>query len=139
MTFPDDPHTQASWFSRIRKAHQTETTEDYVELIADLLQHKGEARLVDLAERMGVSQPTVSKIIGRLKEEGFVEGAPYRGLFLTKAGEKLAAHCKERHKIVFEFLVSLGVPKEIAEYDAEGIEHHVSAETLVILKAKSKK
>ncbi len=125
-----DPERQALWFERLREAHQTETAEDYVELIADLIDANGEARVSDLAERFGVSHATVNKIIGRLNREGFVTNKPYRSLFLTSEGEALARRCKERHKTVVDFLLALGLPQGIAEMDAEGIEHHVSRETL---------
>ncbi len=129
-----DAQTQASWFTKIREAHQTETAEDYVELIADLIEANGEARVADLATRFGVSNATVSKVIGRLNREGLVINKPYRSLFLSDAGRDLAKSCKERHEIVLRFLLKMGVPKDIAELDAEGIEHHISAETLAIFK-----
>lgn len=125
-----DPKKQALWFARVREAHQTETAEDYVELIADLIEANGEARVVDLAERFGVSHATVNKIIMRLKKEGLVNAEPYRSLFLTERGRELAEACKQRHIIVYEFLRSLGVSEKTAEMDAEGVEHHVSHETL---------
>ncbi len=127
-----DAKTQAQWFTRVREAHQTETKEDYVELIADLIEANQEARLSDLAERLGVSNPTASKVLSRLQEEGYVESQPYRSIFLTEKGSKLAKKCKERHQIVLDFLIRLGVPPETAEFDAEGIEHHISEETLAI-------
>ena len=68
-----DPKTQARWFTRVREAHQTETTEDYVELIADLIDVQKEARASDLAKRLGVSHPTVTKMLSRLQDEGYVE------------------------------------------------------------------
>lgn len=129
-----DPETQASWFARVREAHQTETTEDYVELIADLIDHQKEARASDLAARLGVSNPTVSKMLSKLQEEGYIESAPYRSIFLTNKGRTLASRCKERHQIVLEFLIRLGVDPDIAEFDAEGIEHHISEQTLNIMK-----
>jgi len=129
-----DPETQASWFARVREAHQTETTEDYVELIADLIEVQKEARASDLAVRLGVSNPTVSKVLSRLQDEGFIESQPYRSIFLTKKGESLAKRCKERHQIVLDFLIRLGVDPETAEFDAEGIEHHISEQTLEIMK-----
>jgi len=129
-----DAKTQAKWFSRIREAHQTETTEDYVELIADLIEANQEARLSDLAQRFGVSHPTASKILSRLKDEGYIESRPYRSIFLTAKGAALAKKCKERHQIVLDFLIKLGVRPETAEYDAEGMEHHISDETLKIMK-----
>ncbi len=125
-----DPLQQAAWFNRLREAHQSETAEDYVELIADLIEVHGEARVSDLAERFGVSHATVNKIVARLNKEGFVTNRPYRSLFLTAKGEKLAKQCKERHILIVQFLKTIGVSEKAAEADAEGIEHHVSAETL---------
>jgi len=125
-----DPAEQAKRFSKVREAHQTETAEDYVELIADLIEVTGEARVVDLAGRFGVSQATVNKIVARLNREGLIVSKPYRSIFLTEAGAELARKCKERHKLVTDFLKALGVSPDIAEADAEGVEHHVSEETL---------
>lgn len=125
-----DAHIQASWFSRVRDAHNMETAEDYVELIADLIAAKGEARLVDISERVGVSHTTANKVIARLQKEGFVISEPYRAIFLTDKGMKLARECKKRHEVILEFLLKLGVSRRNAELDAEGIEHHVGAETL---------
>lgn len=125
---------QASRFEAVRLAHQSEVVEDYVELIADLINQNGAARAVEIAERLGVTQPTVSKNLARLKREGLILHEPYRSIRLTEAGGKLAEACRKRHRIVVDFLVALGVPEDIAEHDAEGIEHHVSAETLEIFR-----
>ncbi len=124
---------RAAAFSRIREAHQTEVAEDYVELIDDLIGAYGEARLVDLAEHMGVSHPTASKIVQRLLREGLVESRPYRAIFLTDAGRRMADEARRRHRIVLEFLRAIGIDEETAEQDAEGIEHHVSEATLEAL------
>lgn len=129
-----DPKTQAQWHSYVRKAHQNETTEDYVAIIADLLEAHQEARLSDLAKRLGVSSPTVSKVLGRLKKEGYIESRPYRSIFLTDKGWELAGECKRRHKTVLDFLIALGVSHETAHFDAEGIEHHISEETLELFR-----
>lgn len=128
MTLPAE--TQANGFESVRIAHQSEMAEDYVELIAELIELNGEARPVDIAERLGVSQPTVSKNLARLKRDGLVTHAPYRSVFLTEEGALLADTCRKRHRIVVSFLKALGVPADVAETDAEGIEHHVSDETL---------
>lgn len=125
-----DPKVQAARFEKLREEHQTETAEDYVELIADLIDFQGEARVVDLAERFGVSHATVNKIITRLKKEGLVNSQPYRSLFLTDEGRELAEQCRARHELVVNFLKALGISDETADLDAEGIEHHVSKETL---------
>ena len=122
----------AAKFDRIRRAHQSEVAEDYVEMISDLIAENGEARAVDLAARFGVTSPTVNAIIRRLQREELVETKPYRSIFLTEAGQALANASKARHQIVRDFLVSIGVPEDIAEEDAEGVEHHVSEATLQV-------
>lgn len=121
---------QAKVFNGVRQAHQLEVTEDYVELIDDLITAKGEARVVDLAERLGVSQSTVNKTINRLQRDGFVTSEPYRSIFLTDCGKALADASRTRHEIVYNFLRAIGVSEAQAIQDAEGVEHHVSAETL---------
>jgi len=99
-------------------------------LIESLIAETGEARAVDLAERLGVSHVTVSKTIQRLQREGFVTTQPYRSIFLTDKGREVAAASRERHDLVLRFLLALGVPADVAEIDSEGIEHHVSVATL---------
>lgn len=130
-----DAQEQARRFAHVRSAHQTEMQEDYVELIADLIAATGEARATDLAERLGVTPATVANTLGRLKRDGLVEMRPYRSIFLTEAGTSLAARSKERHEIVVRFLLSLNVSREVAEIDAEGLEHHLSEETLAAMNA----
>ena len=122
----------AAKFDRIRRAHQSEVAEDYVEMISDLIEETGEARTVDLAARFGVTSPTVNAIVHRLQRENLVETRPYRSIFLTEAGKALAESSRARHQIVRDFLVTIGVPGTIAEEDAEGVEHHVSEETLAV-------
>ena len=111
-----------------------ETTQDYVEAIAALAASLGEARAVDLARRLGVSHVTVIRTVARLQREGYVTTQPYRAIFLTPKGALLAEECRQRHALVVAFLRSVGVPESIAQIDAEGIEHHVSAETLAAFK-----
>ena len=122
--------TQARRFGKTRTAQSRALLEDYVELIADLLATGGEARPTDVARRLGVSHATAIKTITRLKREGLATGLPYRGVFLTDTGQALAERMRTRHRLVVSLLVALGVPTEIAEADAEGIEHHVSDATL---------
>ena len=117
-------------FRQVREAHRRELIDDYVELISDLIREVGEARQVDMAARLGVSQPTVAKMLKRLATMGLIEMLPWRVVFLTAEGEKLAQESRERHQIVENFLLVLGVSPEIARRDAEGMEHHVSEETL---------
>ncbi len=115
---------------RTRAEHAQETAQDYVELIAELIAEAGEARAIDLARRLGVTHVTVGRTIQRLQREGFVTSQPYRSIFLTPAGRRLAQESRQRHETVVDFLKSLGVPAVVAQSDAEGIEHHVSQETL---------
>ena len=124
------PEAQAEGFAIVRQAHESEMAEDYVELIAELIETRGEARPVEIAERLGVKPPTVTKNISRLKSAGLVRRERYRAIFLTEQGRALAEACRRRHRIVVEFLIALGISKDVAEHDAEGIEHHVSEETL---------
>jgi DtxR family manganese transport transcriptional regulator len=126
---PQQP-AQANRFGKARRARSATQLEDYAELIADLLATGREARTVDIARRMGVAHATAVKTIGRLKREGLVTALPYRGVFLTEAGQKLADRVRARHRLVVALLVAVGVPLEDAEADAEGIEHYVSESTL---------
>jgi DtxR family manganese transport transcriptional regulator len=129
----------ANRYARAREARQTEVAEDYVELIAELIREHGEARIVAMAEVLSVSQPTVSNTVQRLVRDGLATAQPYRSIFLTEKGEALAARSRERHKIVRDFLVSIGVSQETAETDAEGVEHHVSEETLAVFARLTKR
>ena len=126
----EKPDPQAEGFRRSREARSRALIQDYCELIADLIEETGEARAVDIARRLGVAHPTVVKAIARLKREGLVRSEPYRSIFLTTAGRRLADEARHRHEVVVEFLQAIGVPPAVAQSDAEGIEHHVSRETL---------
>jgi len=122
--------SQARRFGKTRAAQSQALLEDYAELIADLLACDGEARPTDIARRFGVSHATAIKTIGRLKREGLATSLPYRGVFLTEAGEAMANKVRARHRVVVAVLEAIGVPPEAAEQDAEGIEHHISPATL---------
>lgn len=123
---PPDPER----FRRVRESHAMETAEDYVEAIADLVAANGEARVGELARHFGVSHVTVSRTVGRLQSHGLVVTAPYRPIELTDLGRRIAAESKQRHERVLAFLLGLGIPEAAARQDAEGMEHHVSEETL---------
>lgn len=116
--------------SRTRLDHATELAEDYVEAIAQIMADRGVCRAVDLAEQFDVSHVTVNRTVGRLQRDGFVTTQPYAPIELTKAGARLAASSRRRHEVVHEFLLALGVSEATAAADSEGIEHHVSPETL---------
>lgn len=116
--------------TRTRQEHSEEIAQDYVEMIAELIDTTGEARVIDLARRLAVTHVTVSRTLQRLRREGLVTSLPYRSIFLTAAGQRLSEESRHRHEVVVAFLESIGVPEAVAHSDAEGIEHHVSRETL---------
>jgi DtxR family manganese transport transcriptional regulator len=115
---------------RTRQEHSQEIALDYVELIAELIATTGEARVTDLARRLGVTHVTVNRAIQRLQRGELVNARPYRSILLTEAGWKLSEESRRRHEIMVEVLKSLGVPDAVAHLDAEGMEHHVSKKTL---------
>ena len=117
-------------FNKVRNAHKNENTEDYLELIAELLNSKGEARIVEIALNLGIAQATANKTIKRLQKQGYIQREPYRSIFLTLKGQKIASQSKKRHNTVYKFLMNLGIDNKTASADAEGIEHHVSEKTL---------
>ncbi len=125
-----DTNVPKNRFSRAREAQSAALLEDYVEMIGDLIEEFGEARVAEIASRMDVAQPTATKAVARLKREGLATSRPYRGVFLTAEGLALADRVRDRHRTIVDFLVAVGVPPETAELDTEGIEHHVSQVTL---------
>ena len=128
------PDRQASHFKRARHARETEIIEDYVELIADLIDEQGEARAVDIAKRLGVTGATVNKMVARLKQMDLVNAQPYRSVFLTEEGRQMAEASRERHHIVVALLRTVGVDEATAWADAEGMEHRCSPETIMAFK-----
>ena len=123
-----------SHYLTIRNQNKNEMLEDYVEAIQDILKNKGDVKNGDLAQHFGVSQATVNKNLKRLISFKLAKSEPYRSIFLTEKGEKLAIQSKQKHEIVYNFLIKLGVSRKTAENDSEGIEHHVSEETLKLMK-----
>jgi DtxR family manganese transport transcriptional regulator len=124
------PHT----FTQARQDHAIETAADYAELIDELRLTTGEARGADISKMLGVSHVTVSKTLQRLARDGYVIAKPYRSVFLTEKGQKLADASRERHRLMVTLLERLGVSGPTAEADAEGMEHHVSEETLAAIR-----
>ncbi|MCU0718191.1 MAG: manganese-binding transcriptional regulator MntR [Pirellula sp.] len=117
-------------FESVREAHASEKAQDYVEAISEIIAERGECRLVDIARRFAVTHVTANRTVARLKRDGYATSEPYGPIELTDDGKRLAEFSHKRHRIVAEFLLSIGVPESVAENDAEGIEHHVSPETL---------
>lgn len=117
-------------FNKVRSDHASETAEDYVEAVSDIVHRYGECRVQHLADLMGVSHVTISRAVARLQQHRLVVTEPYKPIRLTAKGERLAAESRRRHEIVLLFLQMLGVPDEESQRDAEGIEHHVGKATL---------
>lgn len=117
-------------YQRTRRDHAAEAAEDYTELIAALIESRGEARVGDIAAELGVTHVAVSRMVGRLKRAGLAKAEPYAPVTLTPKGRAMAARARARHETVVRFLTSIGVPAPQAETDAEGIEHHCSQATL---------
>jgi len=109
----------------------TSTAEDYLERIYALIQEKGYARVSDIAEALQVSPSTVTRMVQKLDEQNLLEYERYRGLSLTKEGERVGRSIHRRHKALENFLHLLGVDDQATvEKDIEGIEHHLSSNTL---------
>ena len=121
-------------FKTTQSRKNIELLEDYVEAINEILNKKGSVKNIDLCKYFGVTNATVSKNIKRLIKAKLVESEKYKNIFLTLQGKKLAEKSNTRHEILFNFLTKLGVPRKIAEIDSEGMEHHISKETLNIMK-----
>ncbi len=127
------PSDRAKPFVATREHHHLELAEDYVEIVFDLLALTGKARTCEIAENLGVSHVTVIRSLERLKKLGyFKKEGP---LTLTEKGAKLASFSKKRHALLLDYLIAIGVPQKVAAIDAEGMEHHISPETLEALQA----
>ncbi len=122
--------TASNPFRRTRNDHANETAEDYVEAVHSIIDEDGTCRASDLAREFAVSHVTVHRIVTRLQDEGLLETEPYRPITLTAKGTRLAKKVRQRHEVVYRFLLAIGVDPEIAAIDTEGIEHHVSQQTL---------
>ncbi|MHC4390678.1 MAG: transcriptional regulator MntR [Planctomycetota bacterium] len=112
-------------------ARATPTMEDYLERIHQLMEDKGYARVVDIAERLSVSSPSVTRMVKKLAGAGYLEYERYRGILLTRKGTEVGRRMRRRHRQLEELLRLIGVedPDTIFR-DVEGIEHHVSPETM---------
>jgi len=117
-------------FKATREHHSSEAAEDYTELIADLIESKGTARTCDIAKELGISHVTAIRTLRRLQEEGYLSTGHHQPVTLTVKGKRTAADAKERHELLVNFFVALGVPRHVAEVDVEGAEHHISPTSL---------
>jgi DtxR family manganese transport transcriptional regulator len=116
-----------------KEEHRIDTTdamEDYLEVIYELIQKKGYATTVDIADYLHVSSPSVTKMVKRLDKMGYLVYEKYRGLQLTSDGISVAKNIHKRHDLLVEFLKMIGIDEDIANRDAEGIEHHLHSQTI---------
>ena len=104
--------------------------EDYLERILELINRKGYARVVDIAAALKISQASVTNMVQRLDAEGLLRYEKYRGLILTAAGKALARKIAYRHKLLTDFFTLLGLDQRVIFHDVEGMEHHISPQTL---------
>lgn len=104
--------------------------EDYLEVIYELTRKKGYATQTDLSESLNVSLPGVTKMLQRLDENKFLKYEKYRGVILTEKGIEVAESIHEKHSLLSEFFKMIGVHDDVANIDAEGIEHHLHSQTL---------
>jgi Mn-dependent DtxR family transcriptional regulator len=119
--------------SAIRPA--SSAVEDYLEQILELINTKGYARVVDIADRLKISQASVTNMVQRMDTEGLLKYEKYRGLVLTTAGEELAKNITRRHQLLTDFLKVLGIDDQTIYHDVEGMEHHISPPTLRAIEA----
>lgn len=129
-----DPQNAARRHQQVRKQNANELAQDYVEAIHELNAAGQRARVTDLQDIFGVSHVTVIRALQRFEKQGLLTRSRSRGIQLTAEGGQMAHAAAERHDLVVDFLRALGVSKNQANMDAEGIEHHLSKETIRALK-----
>lgn len=119
----------------IKAAHKSERLrssarmEDYLEVIAELVEMKGYATTLDVSRYMDVSAPSVTQMLKRMDEAGYLEYEKYRGINLTASGSQIAEGIRQKHDTLIEFFEMLGIEYDTASEDAEGIEHHLNPKT----------
>lgn len=114
----------------VKKEDRTDRMEDYLEVIYELIQEKGYATTVDISSYLNVSSPSVTKMMQKLDETGYLKYEKYRGIKLTNEGIHIARNIRNRHGLLAEFFMIIGIDEETANNDAEGIEHHLHPETM---------
>ena len=123
----------------IRAAHDADKNsastriEDYLEVIAELVELKGYATTLDISRYMSVRAPSVTKMLQKMDEGGFLEYERYHGIKLTEKGSDLAQSIRQRHGTLLEFFGMLGITDDEAHLDAEGMEHHLNPKTMIQL------
>jgi DtxR family transcriptional regulator, manganese transport regulator len=119
--------------SSVPAVSQTRAVEDYLEQIYNLIESKGYARVVDIAQNLGISQASVTNMIQKLDAEGYVVYERYRGVTLTAEGRRVGQDIAKRHDILTRLLTSFGLDADTVHRDVEGMEHHISKSTLKVL------
>jgi Mn-dependent DtxR family transcriptional regulator len=121
---------------RVENQRRTESAavEDYLEQISHLIEEKGYARVVDIADRLGISQASVTNMVRRLDASGLVVYEKYRGTVLTEEGRRIGANVRQRHEVLTRLLAHFGLEAATVHADVEGMEHHVSRPTLQVLR-----
>ncbi len=135
-----DKDNRSDRLKLIRNAHNvkekaihephTDRMEDYLEVIYELIKKKGYATQTDISESLNVSLPGVSKMLQRLDESKYLKYEKYRGINLTEEGIEVAENIHEKHGLLSEFFKMIGVDEDVANIDAEGIEHHLHPQTM---------
>ena len=113
-----------------RNVRVSSRIEDFLEIIVELEDIHGEARVSDIASNLAISRPTVVRMLGKMAKEGWIEKNPYRPVKLCPKGRQHAEWMRERHGILFSFLRLLGIDETTAHHETEGIEHHLSESTV---------
>jgi Mn-dependent DtxR family transcriptional regulator len=107
--------------------------EDYLEAIQELIETRGYAKVIEIAEKLNLKGPSVTRMVQRLSKAGYLKYEKYRGIVMTDLGRATATEMQRRHALLRRFLIGLGVDSKTADADAEGMEHHVSPKTLKCL------
>ncbi len=126
---------RAERLESIKEAHKSAKTdysriEDYLEVISELVELKGYANTLDISRYLNVSAPSVTKMVQKLGDGGYLEYEKYRRINLTQKGTSLADTVRQKHGTLLEFFMMLGINHEIANQDVEGIEHHLNPQTI---------
>jgi Mn-dependent DtxR family transcriptional regulator len=111
----------------------SQSAEDYLERIHELIEEKGYARVVDIASSLKVRQASVTSMVQKLAEAGYLKYEKYRGLIMTEQGREVARRIQNRHETLSRFFSLFGIDAESQRQDIEGIEHHLSADTVAVL------
>lgn len=130
---------RAAIHERVRQQHSSELAQDYVEAIYEILETDREVTITALKQVFGVSHVTVIRTLQRLFEQGLISGTKSKEIHLTDEGESVAKYAIEKHALLKEFFIALGVSDTQADADAEGAEHHLSEETLGAIRKFLKK